>query len=160
METKQNSRIRAWESCFYLFLLPTQRLLPALVFCSPWLALPPGIFGHRLFLEWAIFPPSQPWPSRECEILGCVSDKARRTISAGGWKMNDHVPRKLPFCVLFLCCCFFFWSVNAHIVSDGRLEGAKKKRKENTLHESVHGAVATEHFGFWRWGERNIISLV
>lgn len=109
-ETKQNSRIRAWESRIYLFLLPTQRLLPALVFCSPWLASPPGIFGHRLFLDWAIFPPSLPWPRRECEILGCVSDKAKRAISAGGLEVNDHIARKLPFCVLFFFCFFLLRS--------------------------------------------------
>lgn len=115
METKQKSRRRAWESYTYLFILPTQRLLPALVFCSPWLASPPGIFGHRLFLERAIFP-----PSGECEILGCVSDKARRGLSAGGREMNDQIARKLPFCVCALQC------VEAHIVSEGRSEERKE----------------------------------
>lgn len=96
MATKQSSRSRAWESFPSVFILPTQRLLPALVFCSPWLASPPGIFGHRLFLEQAIFP-----PSGECEILGCVSDKARRRLSAGGREMNDQIARELPPSFLF-----------------------------------------------------------
>lgn len=119
-KTKEQKKSVGVEYSFiYLFILPTQRLLPALVFCSLWLASPPGIFGHRLFLERAIFP-----PSGECEVLGFVSDKARCGLSAGGREMNDQIARKLPLCFCALQC------VEPHIVSEGRSEERKEVGKK------------------------------